>query len=62
MWFKPVARDTLRSQIRMGTARIKTNVPTPFTTLADTAENALTRLGVIRMFETALLKYCPLKC
>jgi len=50
MWFTPVARDTLRSQIMMGTARIKTNVLAPFTTLADTEENALTRLGVIRMF------------
>jgi len=59
MWFTPVSRDTFRYQIMMGTARIKTNVPAPFTTHAGTVENALTRLGVIRMFLAALLMYGP---
>jgi len=50
------ARDTLRSQMMMGTARIKTNVPAPFTTLADTEGNALTRLGALGMFSMPFLK------
>ena len=50
------ARDMLQYQIRMETAGIKTNVPAPFTTLADTEGNALTRLGAIGMFSMPFLK------